>query len=85
MISKRVVTRMAVVAAMVLVAAGPAQAEDWSPLWTTATLSGARYGLAATSEDGRVFFGGGWNGIKYINKVDIFDAATLTRTTTTLS
>ncbi|MCX5675529.1 MAG: autotransporter-associated beta strand repeat-containing protein [Planctomycetota bacterium] len=85
MISKRDVTMMAVVAAMVLLAAGLAQAEDWSPLWSTTTLSQGRYELAATSEDGNVFFGGGWTGSSHSNVVDIFDATTLARTTTSLS
>ncbi|MCX5653805.1 MAG: autotransporter-associated beta strand repeat-containing protein [Planctomycetota bacterium] len=87
MISTRGVMMMAVVVAMVLPAAGPAQAEDWSPLWSTATLSQARGYFAATSADGKVFFGGGGTGTfgGYSNVVDIFDAATLTRTTTSLS
>jgi autotransporter-associated beta strand protein len=66
-------------------AAGPAQAEDWSPLWSTTTLSLARGYVGATSCDGKVFFGGGCGSSGYTNVVDIFDAATLTRTTTTLS
>jgi len=85
MISARGVMRMAVVAAMVVLAAGVAQAEDWSPLWTTATLSQARGYLAATSADGKVFFGGGYRSGGYSKVVDIFDAATLARTTTSLS
>jgi len=72
-------------AVWVALAAGPAQAEDWSPTWSTATLSQGRYYLAATSAGGKVFFGGGWTGSAASNVVDIFDAATLTRTTTSLS
>jgi autotransporter-associated beta strand protein len=65
--------------------AASAQAEDWSPLWSTTTLSQARYGLAATSAGDKVFFGGGYNSGSLSNVVDIFDAATLTHTTTSLS
>ena len=75
MISTKGVAMMAVVAAMVLVAAGPAQAEDWSPLWTTATLSQGRYELAAVSADDKVFFGGGNTGHDDSNVVDIYDTA----------
>jgi autotransporter-associated beta strand protein len=85
MISVRGVARAAVVLAMVVLAAGPAQAEDWSPLWSTTTLSQGRMELTATSCDGKVFFGGGYNSAGLSNVVDIFDAATLTRTTTSLS
>jgi len=86
MISVRTLAFAAVVGAAVLLAAGPAQAEDWSPLWSTTTLSQGRECLSATSVDGKVFFGGGYTRPgtgSYV--VDIFDAATLTHTTTSLS
>jgi autotransporter-associated beta strand protein len=85
MMSARGVVRAAVVVAMLLLASGPAQAEDWSPLWSTATLSQARLQPSADSAGGKVFFGGGSGSAGYSNVVDIFDAATLTRTTTSLS
>jgi len=85
MISVRTLALAAVVGAVVLLAAGPAQAEDWSPLWSTATLSQSRRDPSATSVDGKVFFGGGYTSSGASNVVDIFDAATLTRTTTSLS
>ena len=86
MISLRGPARAVAVVAMVLLAARPAQAEDWSPLWSTATLSQGLYGLAATSAGGKVFFGGGENKGGYsTDVVDIFDATTLAHTTTSLS
>ena len=88
MISKTILATVlaaGLAAVWVVMAAGPAQAEDWSPLWSTATLSQARMNLSATSVDGKVFFGGGHNSGGYSAVVDIFDAGTLTRTTTSLS
>ena len=56
-----------------------AQADDWTPLWTTATLSQARYALAGTSVGNRAYFGGGWTapGGDYSplsGNVNVFDA-----------
>jgi autotransporter-associated beta strand protein len=80
------VARAAVVTvAAVLLAAGGAMAEDWSPLWTTAKLSQGRENLVAASAGGKVFFGGGQAYGGVISRVDIFDAATLTRSTASLS
>ena len=72
-------------AVWVALAAGPAQAEDWSPLWSTATLSQGRHTLSATSVDGKVFFGGGYSSNGYSNTVDIYDTATGTWSTASLS
>ena len=85
MISVRGVTRMAVVAAMVLLAAGPALAEDWSPLWSTTTLSLARSGLGATSAGGKVFFAGGIAADQPSSVVDIYDTASNIWKTASLS
>jgi len=54
---------------------------------TTATLSQARYHLAATSSGELVFFGGGWNGTSgYVsNRVDICNVTSEIWTTATLS
>lgn len=50
------------------------------------SLSVARYSLAAAATSGVAVFAGGWSGIlQASNQVDIFDVATLTRRTTTLS
>jgi autotransporter-associated beta strand protein len=70
---------------MVMVAAGTVQAEDWSPIWTTATLSKARYFLSATSAGNKVLFAGGCGSSKETNAVDIYDAASGTWSTATLS
>jgi len=63
-----------------------ASADDWTPLWSTANLSQARYNLAATSAGNQVFFGGGgnWAGTKS-NVVDIYNTSTNTWTAATLS
>ena len=64
------------------------RAEDWSPLWSTATLSQAREGLSATSAGGMVFFGGGFtqsNDTDPSNVVDIYNTSTGTWSTATLS
>jgi hypothetical protein len=54
--------------------------------WTTATLSQARYYLAATTVDNRyALFGGGWNGSGPSKVVDIFDSLNGIWNTTTLS
>jgi hypothetical protein len=52
------------------------RADDWSPLWTTANLSQARFLLAATTVDGKVLFAGGQSGGSWSNVVDVFDSAT---------
>jgi autotransporter-associated beta strand protein len=73
-----------------------ASAEDWSPLWSTATLSQARFSLAATSADGMVFFAGGYAAGGYTgnnyngdtdpsNVVDIYNTSTGVWSTATLS
>jgi len=89
---------LVLIGAFVLALAASAQADDWSPTWSTTTLSQARGYLAATSVYGHVlidpdvvmcnevFFGGGYlGGTNYSSGVDVFDAATLTRATTALS
>jgi autotransporter-associated beta strand protein len=52
-------------------------AEDWSPMWTTGTLSQPRYLLSATSAGGKAFFGGGYLD-NYIatSVVDVYDSST---------
>jgi autotransporter-associated beta strand protein len=52
-------------------------AEDWSPIWSTATLSQPRYLLSATSDGGKVFIAGGYSD-GYVNSgvVDIYDSST---------
>jgi hypothetical protein len=52
---------------------------------TTATLSEARYFLAATSSGDLVFFGGGWNGTALSDRVDICNVTSGIWTTATLS
>ena len=53
--------------------------------WTTATLSQARYDLAAAAASNKVFFGGGTGSTGPSNVVDIYDNVTHTWSTTTLS
>ncbi|MBE3100325.1 MAG: autotransporter-associated beta strand repeat-containing protein [Planctomycetes bacterium] len=73
-------------AVWVALAAGPAQAENWWPLWYTAVpLSQARCQPSATSADGKVFFAGVAGPYAPSNVVDIFDVTSLVRTTTSLS
>ena len=63
-----------------------ASAEDWTPLWSTASLSAPRSSLSATSADGMAFFAGGYYAGKgYINVVNIYNAASGTWSTATLS
>jgi hypothetical protein len=61
------------------------RAEDWTPTWSTATLSQPRGALAATSVGGKVFFGGGYDGSRWSNAVDIYDTTTGTWSTAMLS
>ncbi|MBN2296420.1 MAG: autotransporter-associated beta strand repeat-containing protein [Pirellulales bacterium] len=75
-----------VLAAILLTANNALQAEDWVPLWTIANLSEGRSYLSATSAGGKVFFGGGYEGLgDYLDVVDIYDSATDTWSTTNLS
>ncbi|MCP3916685.1 MAG: hypothetical protein GY711_14110 [bacterium] len=53
--------------------------------WSTATLSMARSWPAATSADGRAFFGGGRNAAGPTRRVDIYDSQADTWTTAELS
>jgi len=53
--------------------------------WSTATLSQARYALAATSVGSLVLFGGGYNSIGVSNLVDIYNGTSNTWITATLS
>jgi formylglycine-generating enzyme required for sulfatase activity len=62
-----------------------ASGDDWTPLWTTATLSQGRCVLAATSAGGKAFFGGGYIGSGVSDVVDIYDTATGAWSTKTLS
>jgi autotransporter-associated beta strand protein len=66
-----------------------ASAQDWSPLWSTAQLSQARWGLAATSAGNDVFFAGGVAGglgsSGYSNVVDIYNTSTGIWSTATLA
>jgi autotransporter-associated beta strand protein len=61
------------------------RAEDWSPLWTTANLSAARYGMAATSVDGKILLAGGRDSQNQLSNVDIYDISTAEWSTTNLS
>jgi autotransporter-associated beta strand protein len=63
----------------------PIHAEDWSPLWSTGTLSQARSDLAATSVGSKVLFAGGLTAAGPSDVVDIYDTATGTWTTDRLS
>jgi autotransporter-associated beta strand protein len=60
-------------------------AEDWTPIWTTATLSQARQNLSATSAGGLVFFAGGDTSSGDSNVVDIYNTSTSVWSTATLS
>jgi hypothetical protein len=53
--------------------------------WTTASLSEARYGLAATALGDLALFAGGWSGTGYSSAVDIYDSSTGQWTTASLS
>jgi kelch-like protein 20 len=54
--------------------AGSSRAEDWSPLWTTATLSQPRYLLSAASAGGKAYFAGGYSdGSVQSAVVDVYD------------
>jgi hypothetical protein len=53
--------------------------------WSTATLSQARFDLAATSVGNLVLFGGGVNSNVHSNVVDVFNVTSNTWTTATLS
>jgi autotransporter-associated beta strand protein len=66
-------------------AATAVHAEDWTPLWTTANLSQARYALSATSVDGQVFFAGGVTANGVSNVVDVYNTSTGTWSTANLS
>jgi hypothetical protein len=63
--------------------------DSLSGVWNTATLSQARYNLAAASLGNLAFFGGGNRGELFggetFNAVDIFNATTQTWSTATLS
>ncbi len=64
----------------------PVRADDWTPLWTTATLSQPRAELAATAIGTKVLFAGGaCSGYPFSNVVDIYDTVTETWSTATLS
>ena len=54
-------------------------------LWSTASLSQARYGLAAASVGNKVLFGGGSEGNVYSKVVDIYDTSTGVWSTANLS
>jgi hypothetical protein len=76
----RTFRRMGIAASLVLLAAAAALGQG---TWSTATLSEARYGLAATSVGNLALFAGGWSDASQSNVavVDLFTApepATLT-------
>ena len=57
------------------------RADDWTPLWTTSTLSVGRQGVAATAVGGKIYFGGGRDGyFTFSTVVDIYDTASNTWT-----
>lgn len=64
---------------------GTLKAEDWSPIWSTATLSQGRSELAAASVGEKVFFGGGKYNSYVSNVVDIYDTIAHTWSSATLS
>lgn len=76
-----------VLAASALLTFNRAHADDWTQLWTTSTLSQARWGVAGTSVGSKVFFAGGYTGSGgvYSNVVDVYDTATNAWSHTTLS
>jgi autotransporter-associated beta strand protein len=86
MLNKLIRTLISMGAVLFSVAANPMYADDWSPLWTTTSLSQPRALLTATATGGKAFFAGGsgQNGLAS-NVVDIYDMATNTWSTTTLS
>ncbi len=73
------------VAALAAIWFDNACAEDWSPLWSTATLSQVRAGPAAASAGNDVLFGGGWTPSNSSNVVDIYNTSTNTWSTASLS
>lgn len=70
---------------LVLLPAGILRAEDWSPLWTTATLSQARCALTAASTGNKVVFAGGEATSGFSSVVDIYDTVSGAWSTATLS
>jgi autotransporter-associated beta strand protein len=74
MLNAMALPRLLVVA--LLLATGSARAEDWSPLWSTATLSQGRFNIAAAAVGSKIFFGGGYMGSADSSVVDIYDTST---------
>jgi autotransporter-associated beta strand protein len=64
---------------------GSLRADDWAPLWTTATLSQPRTYLAAAVSGTEILFGGGFSGSSDTAQVDIYDVASNTWSTSALS
>ena len=74
---RRLLARAASITAVVILCSPNAIANDWSPLWTTATLSQPRYLLSATSAEGKAYFAGGYlNGYVATKVVDVYDTTT---------
>ncbi len=58
-----------------LAATNRALADEWSPLWSTASLFEARGGLSAAAAGGKVYFAGGALPLGLSDTVDIYDSA----------
>ena len=87
---RRVLSPLFTVAALAAFCFNNASADDWTPFWSTAQLSQARFGLSATSVGDKVFFAGGIadstaTETNLSNVVDIYDTSTNTWSTTNMS
>ncbi|MGD0384400.1 MAG: hypothetical protein ABSA77_12835 [Thermoguttaceae bacterium] len=76
-------------AAPLILVSSAGHADDWTPLWTTSTLSQARFDIAATTVGGQVFFGGGCSHSTLDSAassvVDVYDVGNNSWTTMNLS
>ena len=78
--------RLSSFAAVLVLVTCRLNAGDWTPLWTTATLSQARYAIGATVVGNEVFFAGGRSEAGgYSSVVDIYNTSTGLWSTANLS
>ena len=78
---RRVLVSVLAVGALAMSFARRGRADDWTPAWTTASLSQSRACLAAAAGANTVFFGGGYSASDVSSVVDVWDLSTGTWST----